>query len=676
MSGIKDQAQIEALRQRLYERGAKFEPSARTSLRPTVPPTESPVIRTDWHTPASRPAPTTDIRSSLPMQPAIATPATPVTPTLAPAAVSVSQSPTTATTAPDLVVSDEPALTARPRRRYRMYIILFSLLVFILGVGTSSFYLFMGANQISANNIGFIVTGPTSLGGGEVLSLQVGINNQNPVPLESATLIVRFPNGTRSTDDPPRPLFEERIPLETIPSGEIRNLTVQAAVFGEENSEHTIEAVVEYRVAGSNSLFERRAEPVTYRISSAPIGLRLTAVPSVAAGQEVPLTLRVTSNSLTPLTDVLIRAEYPSTFSFIRAEPAPVSGQNVWLLETIAPNETIEIAVRGTLSGFVDDQYQIRFVAGVPRTPGSFELGGELAQTSSLVGIEESLIGVSVAVGGSSDRTVVVRGTEPQPIVVTLTNTQQQPLTDVTITSTLSGPMVPALQLDSSNGRIDEATRTITWQVVGAGDLVEIQPGQTTTVQFTASVDPVPASGSWTVRTDIRAKREGVDVLVGTTETEVKYATPIMLAREISQAVGPVPPVAGEATTYTVTLAASAGNNRLSNPVISTNLPLYVTWLDQTSGPGTVEYNPTSRQVRWTPGDIAGNQTAQLSFQIRFIPSAEQVRQTPNLVGVSTLQANDAFTGTLERATAPVVTTELSTELGFPPGNGRIIRSE
>ncbi len=651
MSGIKDQEQIEALRQRLYERGRVPTSFTRPTLSKESPLRPPAPIRTDWNLPVTTQPRTTDFRAAV-----------------------------TDIAAPDSE-EDTTAAEARPRRRYRIFIILFSLIVFIIGVGLSSLYLLTGTNQISANNIGFSLTGPTTIGGGETLTLQLGINNQNPVPLESATLIVRFPTGTRSTDDPPRQLFEERVPLETIPSGEIRNLTVPAVVFGEENSEHTIEAILEYRVAGSNSLFERRAEPLTYRISSAPVGLRLMAPPRVAAGQEVPLTLRVTSNAPNRLESVLIRAEYPSAFTFASATPPPVSGQNVWLIEALEPNQTVEIAVRGTLTGFVDDEYQLRFIAGVPRAVGSFELGGELARTSTNVAIEESLITVGVRVGGSNDRPVVLRNAEAQPVSITITNTQQQPLTDVTISAAIRGSMASGLTLASRNGQVNADNQTITWRVVGAGDLVEIQPGQSRTVEFTALPEALPASGSWIVAVEVRSRRDGATaVLVGTAEAEVQYATPIVLAREVTkstgpfQDTGPVPPRVGEATTYTVSLVAMAGANRLANPVVTTNLPLYVTWLDQTAGPGTVEFTPSNRQLRWVPGDIAGNEQATLSFQVSFTPSAEQERQTPNLIGPSTMQANDAFTGTLERATAAAATTELSTEAGFAPGNGRVER--
>lgn len=650
MSGIKDQAQIEELRKRLYERGSDIKRLERHTLASTSPAAP---LQTDWKDSLIKPtAPTEDLRASV-------TEMAPV--------VELSHK------------SESAHSTSTARRQYRIVIVLASLFIFILGAGFSSFYLFLGTNQISATNIGLTLTGPRTLGGGEVLQLQIGINNQNPVPLESATLIVRYPNGTRSVDEPPRQLFEERISLETLPAGEIRNLTLQAAVFGEENTEHAIEAVVEYRVAGSNSLFERRADPLMYRISSSPVGLRLSVLDTIASGQELPMTLTIQSNAPTPLSNVLIRAEYPSTFSYSKAEPAPVSGQNIWLIETIEPNQSVTIEVRGILTGFADDEYQLRFVAGVQRAAGQYEFGGELARISESITIDQAMLGVRITANDSAANPTVLRTSDPITVAISITNTEAAPLRTVSIAAEVTGAMASGDAISTPSGQYDKDTRTLTWEVVGAGDLVTIPPGESRTVTFVVDPKQVLQSGSFTTDVSIRARRNETTAIIGTGQLEVQFAGTPSLRREVAFGTGtfatsgPVPPVVNEATTYVLSLAATAGVNRITRGVVTTNLPPYVTWLDQSTGPGTVEFNPVTRQIRWVVGDVEARETAVLSFPIRFIPSTAQVDSSPLLLQESVLQANDAFTGTLERATVPGATTELSTELGFPSGNGQVI---
>jgi hypothetical protein len=652
MSGIKDQEQIDALRKRLYERGSDIRPVERHQLPP--PPVSVPVA-TQWSDVA--PAPTTPTED---WRPAVTT---------------VDHDPVTQQ---EELPDGELEQSTPPRRRYRIVVVLVSLLVFIIGAGISSVYLFFGANQISADNIGLTLSGPSTLGGGEVFRLQVGINNQNPVPLESATLIVRYPNGTRSLDNPPRQLFEERIPLDTLPAGEIRTLTLESAVFAEENTEHTIEALVEYRVSGSNSLFERRAEPLAYRISTSPVGLRLSVAKETAPGQELPMTITVQSNSPTELTNVLIRAEYPSTFSFLRANPAPVGGQNVWLIEKIPPNGSVPIELRGILNGFTDDVYQLRFVAGVPRTEGSFELGGQLAQVVEPVSISQANIGIRITANGATENPAIVRDGQPAQIAVTFTNTQSQPLREVRVSAKLTGTMLANSAVTSATGRYEAAAKEVTWQALGEGDLVVVSPGESRTVTFLVSPETVPQSGSFTTEVTVVARRDTTDVTLGTGSLTVQYPGRMTLRREVAYGTGvfptsgPVPPRVNEATTYVISLAASAGSNRISGAVVTANLPRYVSWLDQSTGPGTVEYNQSSRQIRWVVGDVEATETAILSFPVRFIPSADQEDDTPALLQEAVLQANDTYTGTLERVAAPFLTTELSSELGFPADNGRV----
>src|SRR5690606_10712388 len=54
-----------------------------------------------------------------------------------------------------------------------------SIAFFILALGVGAFIFFAGSNFVSANNIEISVSGPTSVSGGEELSLEVIVKNNN-----------------------------------------------------------------------------------------------------------------------------------------------------------------------------------------------------------------------------------------------------------------------------------------------------------------------------------------------------------------------------------------------------------------------------------------------------------------------------------------------------------------
>lgn len=159
----------------------------------------------------------------------------------------------------------------------------------------------------------------------------------------------------------------------------------------------------------------------------------------------------------------------------------------------------------------------------------------------------------------------------------------------------------------------------------------------------------------------------------------MRYSSEPALASEAAYSTGPfddrgsVPPVAGAETTYTLTLAATAGANDLTGAVVSTQLPQHIEWLNTVEGAGSVEYNTVSQQLRWQVGDIEANETRTTSFQVSFTPSVLQVRRTPSLMDRQELRGTDAYTGATIRTTAPAVTTELSTEAGYQEGNGTVL---
>jgi len=61
-------------------------------------------------------------------------------------------------------------------------------------------------------------------------------------------------------------------------------------------------------------------------------------------------------------------------------------------------------------------------------------------------------------------------------------------------------------------------------------------------------------------------------------------------------------------------------------------------------------------------------------MQLRIQPSSSQVGSTPTLLNSQRFRATDRYTNTLLQASAPAITTELSTEYGFDKENGTVAR--
>jgi hypothetical protein len=75
-------------------------------------------------------------------------------------------------------------------------------------------------------------------------------------------------------------------------------------------------------------------------------------------------------------------------------------------------------------------------------------------------------------------------------------------------------------------------------------------------------------------------------------------------------------------------------------------LPIYVEWLDKVEPEGSpVMFNPLGGGLVWEVGDISPNYRKEVAFQIAFKPSANQVKQSPNLLNGVSAVGKDPFSG-------------------------------
>lgn len=655
MSGIKDQDRIDALRKRLYERGRPAEPMQKHDLTDT----KHDVART-WKT---RPKPKPQTTESAKQAPK------PTAPSRAEHATNSSQT----TMAP-----------TKKRKGYRLKIILAGVGFFVLATMVSSAVIMFGNKTISGENITVAVTGPFTIGGGEVLPVQVGVTNDNAVPIEAATLIVEYPLGTQSTGEERKELFEERLTLDTVASGETVNVPLRALVFGEENDEKEIRVSIEYRVTGSNATFFKEAEPLRFKINSSPIIVDAEALQKVSSGQETEVELTITSNAQNTLSEVLVKAEYPLGFDYTTANPSPDRAQNVWVISDLEPEESTTITITGLVVGKETDEYAINFDVGVPNAQDPYAMASLFATAQTEFEIEQPFLDIALEVGGVTNGESVVEAGQNVGSGIEIRNTLDDTIYDLEVEVQLGGNAISDLDVGPPNGFYDSLNNKIVWDVSNAPDLRELAPGRKLRLSF--GIEPsnaVAEAPQVTLDVNVKARRvsesEVAEVLIGTAQAVMKVATEASVLADIGHNSGlfsdsgSIPPTAEKQTTYTASFMAENGTNDMSDVSVTATLPSYVTWLDTTSGAGSFVYDSVQRVVTWNAGDVDANGAAFGSFQIGFVPSKTQIGTAPVLVGEQRLKGTDLFTGTVVRDTNSAITSEMSLETGYAKDNGRVV---
>lgn len=633
---------IDEMRSRLYERGTT--PPQRTETALTDEP--EPVATTWEHPPEATPEPEVEAE---------------------PAAVAV----------PAPIVEARRGTASAGRKKLRKYTLLAGLAFFMGTILISIAMMTIGNRGISADNISISVNGPFTVGGGETLSLQLGITNANPVPISSATLIIDYPEGTRSVDDDGN-LFLQRIPLDTIRAGETINVPARAIIYAEENSEQTVQVTIEYRVEGSNATFVREAEPFRFKVSSAPVVIQASANERISSGQETDITLTVISNSQNTVRDIIVSADYPGAFDFSTANPTPTRAQNTWLISELDPGASETITIRGVLVGSEDDELAMHFSVGAPDANDPTKIASVFNTVSTEFIIEQPFVDIDMVLDGEQGDTVVVEPGRTVTGRITITNNLRDIIYDTSVSLLLGGNALSDPAVSQTDGYYDSLENTITWEPSSRSKLVEMKPGDS--VSLTFSVKPnedIAQTPTITLSAEVESRRvrenRVPEVLIGSTQGTIQVATMPTLLAEARRTSGPVPPRVDQVTNYDMSLLAETASNNLNNVIVTATLPQYVTFVEEVSDRGTIAYNEVTRTVTWTVGNVEVGQPAVGTFNVAFRPSVAQIDKIPVLMNAPRLRAEDAFTGSVVRAEQKEVTTELSTELGFDPDNGRVM---
>ncbi len=572
---------------------------------------------------------------------------------------------------------------------------------FIGAVGFFAYYFLIGggATPASPGNIDISVSGPLQITSGEPVELQIAITNRNRTSLQLADLVVKYPSGTRSPVDLLTDLPNQRVSLGTIEPGGRRQGTVSAVFAGSEGEQANIVVELEYRLEGSSAIF---VASTNYNVAftSSPISLSVEGNIETIAGQPVELKITVSSNADTPVKDVLFTAGFPFGFVASAAEPKPLSGGsgNVWALGDISPGQRRTITIRGSLTGEQGDERVFRFSAGTRKDQKETTLTTILADYAHRVNVSRPFLDLAVLVNReeTSGATVIAPG-ESITVSVAYQNNLPTAITDAIIVARLSGVEIDGTTVRSTDGFYRSVDRAMLWDKSTTNNaLATVAPGAKGTVSFSFQVpkdaaiqslrDPslaitVHAAGK-------RVSETGVPESLQASVTEtMRFASELELQVQGLYysnpfgSSGPLPPTAGDETTYAIVFSITNTTNNIRNGTLRATLPPYVRWVGIYS-PSTekLTFNPNDSTMTWTIGDIGpgvgvGDESPrQAAIAIGFTPSTSQIGQQPPLIRSITLSGIDVATGAPVTKSVGDVTTNIVGDPGFEAVNATVVQ--
>lgn len=564
---------------------------------------------------------------------------------------------------------------------------------FVITLGLSAYFLWRGTGVVSDKNIEVAVQGPVSVKAGDVLNLNISLTNNNTAAINQVELTVAYPTGTKDATEPTKDLVYDTQEIGEIAAGGMANVASKAIIFGQENSELQIDFNLRYHLVGSNTLFEKK---VSYRlkVTASPIDVSLQVPETINSNQPFKLVLTVTSNAEKMLNNVIAQLTYPSGFRYQKADLAPASGNNQWQLGDLASGAKKIINITGVVEGEPEQLKAFEVKVGTAEETATDTIAilyNDFFQTAT---VAKPFLGLSLANSSGQTDNLSQNAAVVVPYNLTWSNNLSEKINDLNIKIILSGNALDQSGVSVSDGYYSSTNNTVTWNKSTNSDFATLSAGASGKLTFNLRTLPLASTGNairnpyLTLKMTISGTRissgfanEVVDTDLAQTikiNSDVNVLAESLYTDGPFTNSGPKPPVVDTPTTYTVRWTVTNSSNDLTNALIKTKLPLWVSWAGLTS-PSTedVSYDASTREVIWHLGTIKAATGVELdkrqaSFQVTLTPSASQRGTTVNLTTEANFSALDTWTGNQLTASTEAVTTWLKTDSTYSYGDNAV----
>ena len=550
-------------------------------------------------------------------------------------------------------------------------LIVFAIIFLIVALGVAYYFFKVNPNTISNSNIDINVSGPVIVSAGQELSLDVNVFNNNSVALESADLVVTYPDGTRRADDKVTSLITDRVPIGDIQAGNTQRTTIKSILLGEAGSTKDINIALEYKVPGTSSLFVKE-KSYSIGISTGAVSIAVDSVKEITPEQQTTFNVSVKSNSSDIIRDVVFKTDYPFGFDYVSAEPAPSSANNIWRLGDLAPGEIKTIAVNAKIFGQANQERTIRFSAGTAQMNNPNEIGTAFASFSKSINLTAPFLAADVSLNGIGDEIVITNsGTRIQGEIL-WKNNLDVPIHDVSLEGKINGVIIDRATVNPSNGFYKSGDDTMYWDKSTDKELEDLAPGQSGLSRFSINVFPLTkdlasnlrrpeGSLTFTIKGNRINENNVPEEVTSQTSRKIRVTTDLGMDSILTYNTGafantgPIPPRMDKETTYTINVKISNSFNSVKKGIYTAKLPIYVKWLGNVSpasASGTVTYSQENRTITWNTGDINpgtgyNTNSKEISFQVGFTPSLSQKGTSPVIVSNQRLAGTDSFTGAM-----------------------------
>lgn len=541
--------------------------------------------------------------------------------------------------------------------------------------GLLGFYYYQ-RNIYSKDILKLEILGPESIDLFQEVEYVVKYKNNGNVRLDEPELIFEFPkNAIPAAETPLRVTKKSESLGGSIYPGEEKSISFKARIVGKENDSKKASANFSFQPKNLKARYEMSTS-FTILIKRAPLTLDFDLPPTSPSGKDLNFRLNYFSNIDFPISNLRISVEYPSGFEFISSVPKSLE-KTEWDTGLLNKSQGGRVEITGKLRGEVNEDKIFKAKIGLIKD-GEFILLKEIARG---VAISNPSLYVSQQINGSP-RYVASTG-DLLHYQIIFQNLGEEPLSNLFLINRLEGKAFDFSSLRAPNGNFESGDNSVIFDWKKVPKLQFLNPGEEGEVEFWVELkDEWPISGSKDKNAQIKNKiylSQAQEEFTNKVNSKIIITQEGYFNDEIFGNSGPIPPKAGESTTYTITWRLQNFYNNVSSIKVAAVLPRNVELSGRffpEEGLSNFVFDSSSREIVWRAGDlkisegVAGTPAPNISFQVKFTPSDSQRGQTPDIIARVEASGQDQWTGETINAFDSAINTTLPDDAGMTPDMG------
>ena len=549
-------------------------------------------------------------------------------------------------------------------KKFTIFIIILALVVGIYGL------YYYQKNVYSKDVLKLEILGQEETELLQEIKYTVKYKNNGNVRLEEPELVFDYPDNALPADGTSLRVVKKSEELgEVIYPGQEKTFTFTARLMGQEGEVKEARASLSYQPKNLKARYVSETSFTTI-IKKIPLNFDFDLSSKIESGKELKFRLNYFSNVDYPLAGLRIIIDYPSGFEFIDSTPKSLE-KTEWDIGLLNKAEGGRIEISGKLVGEVGAEKIFQAKIGTWQD-GEFIL---LKEVSRGITVIKPALYITQQINNNPKFTA-----SPGDLLhyeVFFRNIGEEFLNDMFLLVTLNGSAFDFETVRAPEGDFTPGDNSIIWDWRRVKNLQLLSPQSEGKVEFW-----VELKDEWEIK-NLEDKNPEIKTIIFLSQAKEEFTNKVNSKLAISQKgyfndeifgnSGPLPPKAGEATTYTITWQAKNYYNEVKDAKVKAVLPKNVSLTgkifpqEQTD---KITFDSQSREIVWNVGDLAVGQgiltsAPNISFQVAFLPGESQKGQIPEIIGQAEIIGQDEWTGETLRVSSPSINTAL-------PDDGRV----